>query len=654
MLCPHCGKSVSDNATVCPHCGTTFARASQRAGRAPSSGSAAGAYRRTDASRSSRDNLSYQEQRTAPYAAPSRDPRTRSKRPTGAHAAGGSGTRAGGTAGAGYRPRTQVSAASSPRTAAAIAQKHANTSRHKFIAVVVGAAVVASVVYLIWGSFFRPYLISSRDFPDEGVVAALSAYDADGDGKLSRDEAKAVTSLAITSGGTVSDLSKFPNLTTLTVATDDAGTVDVSSAPNLQTLDLSGAPNVSAVTLSNNAKLTSIDVEGTQVSALDVAQAPNLQTLDVLNTPLTSLDVSSNTQMVKLDCADGVAVSGVGNTRMQTYWVVSGMQSSIPLYGSTAGENAAATATYDSDNRLASITYQSTESAASGSSNGTTTIAFTYDDAGNVVQTTATGDTITGAGSTSALSWTVAYDDAGRPTTAVSLSGQTYAYTYDAQGRVATLTTSGTGVVAATYTYAYDDQGHVTSCTASTGLRTEYTYDSAGRLTAAKAAPTGTDENATSFSYTFAYDDAGRVTASTYAETTGQTANTLSEKYAYNKLGQLTDASRETTGTNTSWTYAHHALAAADYTYDDAGNLTDIKLKRENTDDGTYEECALTYHRVLASADYAPTGTLRPTTYPLDASAADCVVAEMPWRTLPAPYTMVFAPATSTVTAQAN
>ncbi len=654
MLCPHCGKPVSDNATVCPHCGTTFARASQRAGRAPSSGSAAGAYRRNDASRSSRDNRSYQEQRTAPYATSSRDPRTCSERPTGAHAAGGAGTRAGGTAGAGYRPRTQVSAASSPRTAAAIAQKHANTSRHKFIAVVVGAAIVASVVYLIWGSSFRPYLISSRDFPDEGVVAALSAYDADGDGKLSRDEAKAVTSLAITSGGTVSDLSKFPNLTTLTVATDDAGTVDVSSAPNLQTLDLSGAPNVSAVTLSNNAKLTSIDVEGTQVSALDVAQAPNLQTLDVLNTPLTSLDVSSNTQMVKLDCADGVAVSGVGSTRMQTYWVVSGMQSSIPLYGSTAGENAAATATFDSDNRLASITYQSTENAAAGSSNGTTTIAFTYDDAGNVVQTTATGDTITGAGSTSALSWTVAYDDAGQPTTAVSLSGQTYAYTYDAQGRVATLTTSGTGVVAATYTYAYDDQGHVASCTASTGLRTEYAYDSAGRLTAAKAAPTGTDENATSFSYTFAYDDAGRVTASTYAETTGQTANTLSEKYAYNKLGQLTDASRETTGTSTSWTYAHHALTAADYTYDDAGNLTDIKLKRENTDDGTYEECTLTYHRVLASADYAPTGTLRPTTCPLDASAADCVIAEMPWRTLPTPYTMVFAPATSTVTAQAN
>lgn len=653
MLCPHCGKTVSDNAAVCPHCGTTFARASQRTGRAPSSGSAAGAYRRADADTPAHDNRARQGQSPAQPSSFGIANRARGQHGAGAHAAEGARRARTRTASfAGYRPRTQVLAASSPRTAAAIAQKRASTSRHKFIAIVVGAAVVASVIYLIWGSFFRPYLISSRDFPDEGVVAALSAYDANGDGKLSRDEARNVTSLTITAGATVSDLSKLPNLTALTVSTDAAGTVDVSRAPNLQTLDLSGAPNVSAVTLSNNAKLASIDISGTQVAALDVSQEPNLQTLDVSDTPVTSLDVSSNTQMAKLDCADDVAVSGVGSTRMQTYWVVAGVQSSIPLYGSTAGENATATATYDSDNRLASISYQSTESAASGSSNGATTIAFTYDDAGNVVQTTASGDTITGAGSTSALSWTIAYDDAARPTTAVSLSGQTYAYTYDGQGRVATLTTSGTGVVAATYTYAYDDQGRMTSCTASTGLRTEYSYDSAGRLTAAKAAPTGADESATSFSYTFTYDDAGHVTASTYSETTGQTENALSEKYAYNKLGQLTDASRESTGASTSWYYAHHALTAADYTYDDAGNITDIKLKRENTDDGTYEECTLAYHRILASADWAPAKTLRPTAYPLDASASSCVIAQMPWRTLPTPYAMVFAPETSTVSAQ--
>lgn len=56
------------------------------------------------------------------------------------------------------------------------------------VAVIVGCGTVA------WLMFFSPYEISEDNFPDPSLRMAVSAtYDEDGDGRLSRDEGRAVT-----------------------------------------------------------------------------------------------------------------------------------------------------------------------------------------------------------------------------------------------------------------------------------------------------------------------------------------------------------------------------------------------------------------------------------------------------------------------------
>lgn len=185
---------------------------------------------------------------------------------------------------------------------------------------------------------------------------------------------------------------------------------------------------------------------------------------------------------------------------------------------------------------------------------GKTTV-YTYDSVGNLkTRTDANGATIT-----------YTYDPLKR------LTGKSYpdttseSYTYDAVGRI--LTAANANV---TYTYAYDSAGRVTSVTDSRGYRLDYSYGPLGNRTRMTLQPGTADERVT----TYGYDAAGRLTAIT------SSAGTFT--YGYDTLGRRTSLAYPNRIT-TSYTYddtgrlttlSHGAVASFTYALDKVGNRT--------------------------------------------------------------------------------
>lgn len=149
------------------------------------------------------------------------------------------------------------------------------------------------------------------------------------------------------------------------------------------------------------------------------------------------------------------------------------------------------------------------------------------------------------------------YDDAGRVTqmTYQLPRGQrTRTYTYDAAGRLKTLTGSHTG----TTTYSYTTNGQLESKAFPGGRSITYTYDDKGRLK--------TQQLTTMPLRTYSYDDQDRVVL--IEETISGVTQPL-DRYAYNDAGQLA-----------SW-WHDRDFVRNDYHYDAGGRI--IKTTRRVT-----------------------------------------------------------------------
>jgi len=215
-----------------------------------------------------------------------------------------------------------------------------------------------------------------------------------------------------------------------------------------------------------------------------------------------------------------------------------------------------ATYTYDAVNRPTQIVY-------SGAGFTTLTDTFTYDQGTNGIGKL-TGMTYSG-GSTA---WT--YDDFGRIASRVQTLGTltfNVQKTYDAAGRVATITYPSGKVEAITYAngqaiavavdgvsvasnIAFTPFGAPLSWTWGSGTVHTRSFDLNGRMT---GHPLGTDTR------TIGYDDAGRITAVTHLPT----AN-LDQSFGYDDLDRLTQATSTTTGRT--------------YGYDLTGNRTQASV----------------------------------------------------------------------------
>ncbi|MFE9836548.1 DUF6531 domain-containing protein [Streptomyces sp. NPDC005551] len=223
---------------------------------------------------------------------------------------------------------------------------------------------------------------------------------------------------------------------------------------------------------------------------------------------------------------------------------------------------------------------------------------FVYDAVGNLTKT---------------RGFAYTYDAAGHMLTRKYSDGDTITYTYDSDGRTATMAADGK-----TTTYTWDPAGNLTSSALPDTETEDRTYDRAGRLTAVTSAKAGTTVTKTALTlsaaglpsrvdvtragvgtggYDLTYDAAGRLTSGcapqpwvtgcaasrttsyTYDKVGNRLTSTLgstSTDYAYDDADQLTST---TTGTaTTAYDYdaeGNQTKAGADtYTYDLAGQIS--------------------------------------------------------------------------------
>ncbi len=222
------------------------------------------------------------------------------------------------------------------------------------------------------------------------------------------------------------------------------------------------------------------------------------------------------------------------------------------------GTAASSKFTYNADNQLSSISY----------SDGTPTVEYRYDAAGNRTQMTdGTGTTVYTYDELNRLTavngpsgnFTYAYDTNGHVTSRGYPDGSVVAYTYDPDQRLATVTSGGQ-----TTTYSYDGNSDLTQTKLPTGNGyTETTaYDPAGLTTS--IADTSSKGTLTSFAYT--YDTAGNPTKIVTATTT--------ITYTYDKDGRLTNACYSSACSSGSYAYTYNADGSRTKLIDAAGTTT--------------------------------------------------------------------------------
>ena len=200
--------------------------------------------------------------------------------------------------------------------------------------------------------------------------------------------------------------------------------------------------------------------------------------------------------------------------------------------------------THTASGQLLSTTYPDKSSASytydvfgnlTSATDSSGTIALTYDPGNRLLSKTYPGGR--------ALQFK--YDNAGRRSQMTDADGVITNYTYDSDGRLSQLLTSGGQAIVS---YQYDPVGRVSQKTLGNGAYTKYTYDLSSRVQRiTNYSPSGS--TISFFGYT--YDGAGDVLSKTTVEGT--------EKYTYDSLGQLTGVSYPNGST-------------AQYTYDAAGN----------------------------------------------------------------------------------
>lgn len=480
--------------------------------------------------------------------------------------------------------------------------------RGPLVAVIIVAliVIVGAAGYLLWPVLLdTSYAIDEENFPNAAVRSAVSGQlDPDGDGKITREEAAAATRLAISGTNDVSGLGAFfPNLTTLAVdaaQAEDEGTVAVADLPGLTELQVDNS-TVETIDLGANTELEALTVSNTPITSLDLSNNTQLTDLTLTATGIGELDLSANTALESLQ-VDGegegtitlpetetltsVAVpesrplSGIEGTGLREVWDVTGI-SMTPAFFGDASERA--DIERDGQGKITSI--------VENNNRGTDTYEFSYDDGGNLVSY-----------SYSALDSddvTISYNEDG---TIASAEGtlSSRRYTYDDQGRVATMTLAEAGG-SSTTTFAYDDAGNLVSelrrTDGATGhTQIEYAYDEAGNLTRRVQRDVLDDSGSGSVETGFAYeyDDAGNCVRTTISSSgvDGGVVDLATFEASYDEAGRITRFAASV--------YGNSEPTVETYTYDDRGALTSIEGSQGGSYDYEFE-----YRRRLVAKDAA-------------------------------------------------
>jgi RHS repeat-associated protein len=346
------------------------------------------------------------------------------------------------------------------------------------------------------------------------------------------------------------------------------------------------AGNITSVTLSDNTMTTNTyDAMNRLTKTVDAAGGTTTYGYDSAGNMVQMTDAKGNSytwtydtlnRKTKFTYPDGsfeaYAYDAAGNqtsisTRKGAVLTTAYDARNRPTIGTWSDGTTGFSRGYDSAGRLLTLT------------NPNATIAYAYDDAGQLLSETTT---ISGQAARMVSSQ---YDADGRRTQVTYPSGSVVAYTYTGRGQIAGITADGPPPVA---NYTYDIAGRRIQKTIENGVVTTYAYDNANRLTNLAHAGTACSQsvsyalnalgnrtvrteavNGVASTDNYTYDATQQVTNAAYAG--GRT-----QGFGYDLVGNRTSVSEG--GTNTTYTAnalnQYSSVGAAAQTYDANGNLT--------------------------------------------------------------------------------
>lgn len=391
--------------------------------------------------------------------------------------------------------------------------------------------------------------IDEKTFPDSGMRALVSTkYDTNGDGRISRDEAKAVTSVELDGITSTQGLGKtFPNIVTVE-----------SSDDKLVNLDLSGCGDLKAVELNSASNVTVVNLDG----------CDNIERLDLSNAgELKSVDLSGKKKLATLALPQDTKVGGIKDTQLEELW--------LPVYYEGTDEDGVHGSTYEIERDEDGYVTGYTSSLKQGGGMG-------YD---------------------------VEHDESHRISEIAEVRSGDYEdenmFAYDADGNLTRIDCDAAiGDASTSTTFAYDADGNLVNKTTNAGYgesSSTYVYEDGNLVSDTETGP----GNPRTVVYSYGYDN-GRVTSFTtdcQGDTVG-TRWTLTLNYEYDKDGNITRISPVTYDTHGNDYGSLSSFSTVNYSYS-GGKLDRIDSTRDGYAEFYYDE----HGNLTAVDEYAGRGS---------------------------------------------
>lgn len=457
------------------------------------------------------------------------------------------------------------------------------------IAIGAGVAIVLVIaIVVVYNALFAPYKIDENTFSDANLRAIISSqFDADGDGLITRDEAKEVESLTVSGATEVSGLGIFPSLKQVTL-----------QGETLTSVDLSGCDALTTVTVTNCSHLNN----------MNLGSKANLESLDLSGTPLPEVDLAGASKLTAFQCEDSVEIINLDATPLHEYWVVESVKFDGSATPSAYCNNT--TATYDAHGNL-------TQLVVANEQYSTTTYTYEYDSQDRCISTK---ESYARAGSTQ--DWKITYNDKGLLTKAgyegyssgMSM-GETYeALTYNDQGLPLTQEYVVAQGGASTDTFSYDDNGALTQMKNASVDEVTYTFESddAGRMISMSGFTSSS--STTPSVYTMAYDAQGHLSKMVHSSEFKNFTQTME----YDDTGKLINVKRDSVlpAGESIPKYFEASVASTKFDYNDQGLL--VKVTPNRSGNGIIQSYSIGYKRLLTARDSAPVANFLDLSDPLN------------------------------------
>ena len=148
-------------------------------------------------------------------------------------------------------------------------------------------------------------------------------FDTNGDGEISEDEAKAVTSITASMLNITSlvGIEYFSNLETIDISFNKLETLDLSHSPKLTSVLVNGN-KLQSLSLSGLTELQTLDCSNNKLTALNVSESEGLKTLICSGNTIGALNVKKNKALIDLQCSNNqlASLNLKNNTALETLY----------------------------------------------------------------------------------------------------------------------------------------------------------------------------------------------------------------------------------------------------------------------------------------------------------------------------------------------